>query len=42
MLKAEDIKIVSRFGKVEWLLLGGILATGTILAVILALILQGI
>lgn len=39
-MKSTDIKVISRFGKVEWLLLGGILATGAILAVFVALILQ--
>ena len=42
MLKSSDIRVISKFGKVEWLLLGGILATGTILAVILALIVQSL
>lgn len=26
-MKSSDIKVISKFGKVEWLLLGGILAT---------------
>ncbi len=42
MLKSFDIKVISKFGKVEWLLLGGILTTGTIIAVILALIVQSL
>lgn len=37
-MKQVDIKVITRFGKVEWLLLGGILATGTVIAVFTALI----
>ena len=41
MLKAEDIKIVSQFGRVEWLLLSGIIATLSVLVFCAVLILQG-
>ena len=41
MLKSEDIQVISKFGKVEWLLLGGILATGILAIALTALIFQG-
>jgi len=41
MLNSRDIKVVSLFGKVEWLLLCGILATITLAIAFTALIFQG-
>jgi len=36
MLKSTDIKLTPRLGKIEWLLLGGILITGALIAVLVA------
>ena len=40
MLNSKDIKVVSLFGKVKWLLLGSILTTSTLASILTALILQ--
>jgi hypothetical protein len=38
MIKSSDIKVIKLFGKVEWLLLGGILAISILVIAFTALI----
>lgn len=42
MIKSSDIKIIKIFGKVEWLLLGSILAMGISAIALTALIFQSL
>lgn len=42
MLNSHDIKIIKVFGKVEWLLLGSILISGTSAIALTALIVNGL